>query len=134
MWYLKDWVGLKEQLPPMLVTILDAKVWLEKQGLHVACSGDHSLWIAAAVSDFGDGVKLSNDACSLFWNSDRWVAVFPADGMLTYEVPGNLDELTSLLVAVYHQHRRTGTSLSDVFRQVVDDSEQSLVGRSLSRI
>ena len=117
----------------MIATILEAKARLEREGLHVSRNDDRSLWIAAKVSDGGDGVRLSNDACGLFWDVNRWVAVFPADGLLTYEVPGDLEKLTSLIAVVYGQYRRTETPLNDIVKQVVDDAEQYLVGRPLTR-
>ncbi len=114
----------------MLVTTLDAKVALEAEGLHVFSNNPHSLWIAATVRELEGDIKLSDDACSLIWSSERWVAVFPADGFVTYEVPGTLSDLVSLVLTVYHQHRLAGGSLKDAVPQVVLDSEQYLVGRS----
>ena len=118
----------------MLVTTLDAKAKLEAEGFHVSCNNPHSLWIAATVRDMGAGIKLSNDACSLSWNSSRWVAVFPADGLLTYEVPGSLSELVSLITAIYADYRQAGGSLKDAVGRVVVDAEQFLVGRSPTHV
>jgi hypothetical protein len=118
----------------MVATTLEAKAKLEAEGLFVSGNDTHSLWIAANVSDQGEGIKLSPDACSLLWDSGRWVAVFPADGLLTYEVPGALEDLLSLIVAVYKQYRHAGGHFKNAFRQVVSDSEQYLVGRALSRV
>jgi hypothetical protein len=118
----------------MLVTTLDAKAKLEAEGLYVACNNAHSLWIAANYQDVGEGIRLSNDACSLLWDSGRWVAVFPAEGLLTYEVPGTLPDLVSIISAVYSQYRRAGGLFKDAFKQVVPDPEQYLVGRSLSGV
>lgn len=118
----------------MLVTALDAKAKLEAEGLHVSCNGAHSLWIAGTVRDVGEGIKLSDDACSLTWHSGRWVAVFPAEGMFIYEVPATLPELVSAITAVYTQHRRAGGQFKDAFKAVVSDPERYLVGRSLGRV
>lgn len=118
----------------MLVTALDAKAQLEAEGLHVSCNNAHSLWIAATVRDAGDGVKLSADACSLIWNSGRWVAVFPAEGLRTYEVPGTLSELVALITAVYNHYRQAGGPLKQAFKQVVSDPEQYLAGRPMARV
>lgn len=118
----------------MLVTTLDAKAKLEAEGLHVSCNNPQSLWIAATVRDMEAGIKLSHDACSLTWNSSRWVAVFPAEGLLTYEVPGSLLELVSLITAVYANYRQAGGSLKEAFKRVVPDAEQFLVGRSLAHV
>jgi hypothetical protein len=114
----------------MLETTLEAKAKLEAEGLHVSCNNPHSLWIAATVRDMGSGIKLSNDACSLTWNAGRWVAIFPADGLLTYEVPGSLPELVSLVSAVYANYRQAGGQLKDAFKRVVSDAEQFRSGRS----
>jgi hypothetical protein len=114
----------------MLETTLDAKAKLEAEGLHVSCNNTHSLWIAATVRDMGEGIKLSDDACSLIGNSSGWVAVFPAEGLLTYEVPGSLSELVSVIAAVYAHSRRTRGQLKDAVTQVVTDAEQYLIGRS----
>jgi hypothetical protein len=114
----------------MLESSLDAKVKLEAEGLHVSCNNSHSLWIAATVRDVGEGIKLSDDACSLIWNSSGWVAVFPAEGLLTYELPGSLSELVSVITAVYAHCRRTRGSLTDAFKRVVTDAEQYLINRS----
>jgi hypothetical protein len=114
----------------VLATTLDAKAKLEEEGLHVSCSNAHSLWIAATVRDIGEGIKFSEDACSLIWNSSRWIAVFPADGLLTYEVPGSLPELISVITTVYAHYRQAGGRFKDAFRQVVTDPEQYLIGHS----
>jgi hypothetical protein len=114
----------------MLVTAIDAKTKLEAEGLQVSCNNAHSLWIAASVRDMGEGIKLANNACSLIWNSGRWVAVFPAEGLFTYEIPGSLSELVSIIVAVYGQYRGTGTPFKDAVKQVVSNVDQYLVGRS----
>jgi len=118
----------------MLVTTLDAKAELEAEGLHVSCNNAQSLWIAATVQDMEAGIKLSHDACSLTWNSNRWVAVFPAEGLLTYEVPGFLSELVSLIIAVYANYRQAGSSMKDAFMRVMPDAEQFLVGRSRAHV
>jgi hypothetical protein len=114
----------------MVGTALDAKAKLEAEGLHVSCNNADSLWIAATVRDGGDRIGLSDDACSLIWNSGRWVAVFPAEGLLTYEVPGSLPELVSVITAVYAHYRQTGTPFKHAVKQVVTGVEQYLVARS----
>ncbi|SRR5579884_2106633 len=117
----------------MLVTTLDAKARLEAEGLHVSCNNAHGLWIAANVRHAG-GIRLSDDACALLWDSGRWVAIFPAEGLTTYEVPGTLTDLVSLIAAVYRQYRQAGGAFRDAFRQVARDPEQYRVGRSLSGV
>jgi len=118
----------------MLATILDAKARLEAEGLYVSCANPHGLWIAGTVRDAGEGVRLSDDACALGWKAGHWVAVFPAEALLTYEVPGSLSEVVSLIQAVYAHYRRAGGPFSAAFPQVVSEPEQYLVGRSPARI
>ena len=118
----------------MLVTTLDAKAKLEAEGLHVTCNDANSLWIAANMRETGNGINLSEDACSLIWDSGRWVAVFPAEGMLTYEVPGSLSELVALITAVYTQCRRAGGHANDALRRVVTDPDQYLLSRSPAHV
>ncbi len=118
----------------MLVTTLDAREKLAAEGFHVSCNSPHSLWIAATVRDMGEGIKVSNDACSLTWNSSQWVAVFPAEGLFTYEVPGSLSELVQLITTVYASYRQAGGSLKDAFKRVVPDAEQFLIGRSPAHV
>jgi hypothetical protein len=114
----------------MLATILDAKAKLEAEGLRVSRSGDHSLWIAATLRDAGDGITLSDDACALLGNAGRWVAVFPAEGLSTYEVPGSLADLVSLIVTVYARYRQVGGPVQEAFKQAVSQPEQYRTGRS----
>lgn len=118
----------------MPATLLDAKVKLEAEGLHVSRNSDCSLWIAASVRDAGEGIKVSKDACALMENSSRWVTVFPSEGLLTYEVPGTLSELVSLITAIYADYRANGGSLRDAFKRVVTDAERYLVGRSPAHV
>lgn len=115
-------------------TALEGKVRFEAEGLHVSCNTANSLWIAANVRDMGEGIRLSDDACSLLEDENGWVAVFPAEGLLTYEVPGTLDDLVPLILAVYSKYRSEGGPFRDVLKSVVTDSEQYLVGRSLTRV
>lgn len=105
-----------------------AKEDLEVAGLEVKASGEDALWIAAASRDAGGGVRLSHDACMLIRQGDRWVAVFPAEGHSTYEVPGELPRLLPLIHAVYGQYRRRGGPFEEAFRQSVPDAEAYLAG------
>lgn len=57
------------------------------------------------------------------------VAVFPAAGLLSYEVPGDLRDLVPLIRGVYANHRRYGGPFKDAFARSVPDSESYLVGR-----
>ena len=118
----------------MLTNANDAKAKLESEGLYVSLS-DHSLWIAAAVRDAGvGGIKISDDACSLIGQSGRWVAVFPAEGLFAYEVPGSLAELVPLVISVYAHYRRTGGPFRQAFAQVVGEPESYLAGRAPARV
>ena len=62
------------------------------------------------------------------------VAVFPAEGLSTYEVPGTLSELVSLLLTVYGHYRQNGGRFTDAFRQVVSEPDRYVVGRSLASV
>lgn len=116
------------------MTIHEAKAKLEADGLHVSFNNDHSLWIAATVRDAGRGIRMSDDASALIGDSGRWTAVFPAEGMLTYEVPGALPDLVSLIGSVYAQYRRAGGQLKDAFPKVRSEPEQYLIGHSPARV
>jgi hypothetical protein len=112
----------------------DAKTTLEAEGLHVSSNLRNSLWIAANVRDVGEGISVSDDACALMWGENKWVAVFPAEGLLTYEVPGDLPELVSLIASVYKHFRHTGGQFKDALKEVLANSEQYLIGRTLTRV
>jgi hypothetical protein len=118
----------------MIETIQDAKALLEKQNLHVVCDTDQSLLIVGTIRDAGEGVRVSNDACALLPDADRWFAVFPTEGSRTFEVPGTLDELVQLIQNVYKRYFRAGISLPEAFRDVVKDPSRYLLGRPLSPI
>jgi len=118
----------------MLVTTLDAKAKLEAAGLHVSCNNGDSLWIAATLRDMGAGIKLSHDACSLISTSNGWVAVFPAEGLITYEVSDSLPKLVALVTTVYADYRSMGGPLKDAFKRIMPDAELFLVGRSPAHV
>ena len=118
----------------MIETIGEAKASLEQQRLYVSCYNDRSLWIAGNVRDIGDGIMFSKDACSLLFDADRWCAVFPTEGNLTYEVPGALDDLVQLVQKVYKRYLRADISFPEAVRQMVQDPNQYLLGRSLSHM
>ena len=115
-------------IQPLQETLIDTIATLEAHDLCVRSNNDHSLWIANHTAEGGDGILLSNDACSLFRRADQWVAVFPAKGMRTYEVPGGLPEAVSLILAVYARHRQDRTTLNDAFRKTVLDPDNYLNG------
>jgi hypothetical protein len=108
--------------------ILDARAELEAGGLTVKPSGETSLWICDAAQEAG-GVRFSTDASVLLREDDRWIAVFPAAGMLSYEVPGDLRDLVPLIKGVYASHRRFGGSLKEAFARSVPDPQRYLQGR-----
>lgn len=118
----------------MIVTASDAKAHLKANNLYVSERTSPSLWIAGSVRDVGDGVMMSNDACSLISTAGGWVAVFPAEGLCTYELPGTLDGLVATIRAVYEQYRRAGGAFADAFRQTVPDPDRYVIGRSLARV
>src|SRR5207244_12543984 len=53
-----------------------------------------------------------------------WVAVSPAAGLLTDEVPGTLDALVTLILAVYDKYLSEGGPFRDVLKKIMSDSEQ----------
>jgi hypothetical protein len=118
----------------MVQTLLEAKAQLEAEGLYVAWNIPNALWIAGTLTQKGEGIQLSPDACSLLRDGERWVAIFPAEGLRTYEREGPLPELVSLIVTVYQHYRRSGRAFSEAFPRSVRNPEQYLVGRSLSRV
>ncbi len=109
--------------------ILEAKAELEAGGLIVKRSGETSLWICDTIQDAGGGLHLSNDALTLLQQGDRWVAIFPAAGLLSYEVLGDLRDLVPLIRGVYANYRRYGGPFRDAFARSVPDPESYLVGR-----
>ena len=115
----------------MVETILDAKSRLEAEGLYVSRNDAKSLWIAGSLTDAGEGVRLSQDACALFRKGDQWTVVFPAEGMLTYEMSDSLPELLTTISTAYQRYRLAGGQFKDIFKQVVSKSEQYLVGRTV---
>ncbi len=109
--------------------ILDAQAELESGGLIVKRSGETSLWICGTIKDTGGGIHLSNDASALLQQDDRWIAIFPAAGLLSYEVPGDLRDLVGLIQDVYANHRRFGGPFKDAFARSVPDPESYLTGQ-----
>jgi hypothetical protein len=109
--------------------ILEARADLEAAGLVVRPSGEDGLWIAASTRDVGDGILLSQDACVLLHQGERWVAIFPGPGMLNYEVPGELCDLLPLVRSVYTRYRLLGGPFKEAFPGSVVDPEPYLVGR-----
>ena len=114
----------------LIETLTGAIATLEAHDLCVRSNNEHSLWIANGTTDGGDGILLSNDACVLSRRADQWVAVFPAKGMRTYEVPGrSLTESVSLILAVYARYRQDSETLNDAFRKTFLDPDSYLNGR-----
>jgi hypothetical protein len=110
-------------------TLVGAIGTLEAHALCVRANNDHSLWIADRPTDMGDGILLSDAACALSQREDQWVAVFPAAGSRTYEVPGTLPACVSLILTVYARHRTAGGTLNEAFRRTVADPDNFLNGR-----
>ena len=116
----------------MLSTLLMAKSHLESEGLYVACNTPDSLWIAANLRAMGEGIRLSSDTCSLGSDNGHWLAIFPADGLFTYEVPGSLEKVVALICDVYRYYRSHEGPMKIAFRQIVDDPDQYVMGRLLA--
>lgn len=117
----------------MIETIQDAKTALESAGLYASWNHNGSLLIAGSLRDTGDGIQVSNDACALLQSPESWVAVFPAAGLRTYEMPGSLDELVTVILATHQHHRLTECPWNEVFAQVVGEADRFLSGESLAR-
>ncbi len=118
----------------MIETILDAKAALEAEGLFVTVNNLSSLLIGGVVSEDDEGLRLFRDACTLNYRAGKWIAVLPAEGLLTYEIPGSLAESVSLILTAYQHHRRTGGEFNNTFKHLVKDPEQYLIGRSLAGV
>ena len=116
-------------IQPLHQTLIDAKTTLEARDLCVRFNNENSLWIANETVDGGDGFIVSKDACALNRWANHWVAVFPAKGMRTYEVPGSLAEVVTLILAVYTRHRLDKGTLNEAFRRTVLDPDSYLNGR-----
>jgi hypothetical protein len=106
----------------------DARAALEADGLTVKPCGEAGLWICDTIEEAG-GIRLSHDASMLQRENGRWVAIFPAAGMLSYEVPGDLRDLVLLIRDVYANYRRSGGAFKDAFARSVPDPEPYLVDR-----
>jgi hypothetical protein len=119
----------QKMIQPITETLIGSIATLEAHDLCVRPNNEHSLWIANHTADEDDGILLSNDACVLARRADQWVAVFPANGMRTYEVSGSLPEAVSLILAVYARHRQDEGTLTEAFRQTVPDPDIYLNGR-----
>jgi hypothetical protein len=60
---------------------------------------------------------------------DRWIAAFPAAGLLSYEVAGDLRDLLPLIRDVYANYRRLGGPFKDALPRSVPDPESYLAGQ-----
>lgn len=118
----------------MIETIQDARSALEAEGLHVSVNNLSSLLIGGSITDAGEGLTIYKDACAINCRAGQWVASFPADGLLSFEFPGSLPELVSLVVAVYDYHRQHEGELKEAFKRLIKDAEQFLIGRSLAGV
>ena len=107
----------------MSTVLEDAKLRLEADGLFVSSADEKSLLIADEVIHLEEGIRLSQNACTLINDAGRWVAVFPAEGIRTYEVAGPLPDSLSLIENVYQQHRHGLVLLKDAFRKVVKNAQ-----------
>lgn len=119
------------------MTVTEAKRTLELEGIYVSMSDPESFWIAGSfefVEVGTDDVRLSQDACVLYRENDRWQAVLPGRGMLTRVVYGSLEELVSLILSVYRHYRQAGGQLYRAVEQVVEAAERYLVGGVPARV
>ncbi|MBI2808626.1 MAG: hypothetical protein HYX68_26860 [Planctomycetes bacterium] len=118
----------------MMKTVADAKAFFENEGLYVSTDKDRSLWIATNVRDAGNGVLISDHACSLIKGKQEWTAVFPAEASCTFQISGALPELAATISVVFAKQRVTGDPLRDAFRQVVPDSERLIARQVVAHV
>ena len=119
------------------MTVAEAKRTLELEGIYVSMSEPESFWIAGSFEIVEVGtvdVKLSQDACVLFRENERWQAVLPGRGMLTRVVYGSLDELVALILSVYRHYRQASGPLYRAVEQVVADAERYFVDGVPARV
>ncbi len=68
----------------------------------------------------GDGILVAHDVCGLAETGDgQYLASFPTIGHVRVEVSDTLDELVSLILAVYHRHEKMSAPFSEAVREVV---------------
>jgi hypothetical protein len=115
-------------------TLIEAKRTLEEAGFHVSSNSALSLWIAPNVIEIEAGIKLSSAACSIGHDGTRWIAVFPSEGLSTYEVPGELEDLVSLILAVFKRYHEFGEPIGAALKAEITDVDQYLIGRSLTGV
>ena len=104
----------------------DAKRRLQAAGLTVRTTTEDSLWIAGHLTELGDGLRLSHDACALMAKANgEFVGVFPSLGHMTIEVPGSIPDLTFLILATYLRHRELGGEFPQAVGVVLRDAVPS---------
>ena len=81
-----------------------------------------------------DGIRIFKDACGLNQRNGEWIVLLPAEGLCQYEVPGTLAEGVSLILAAYHEHRKTGGMFKDACKRVLKGADQYLIGRSMAGV
>lgn len=106
----------------------EARAQLEADGLIVKPSGEDALWVCATLQVADHGIQLSNDASMLLPAEGRWIAIFHGAGLLSYGVPGNLEDLVRLIRTVYANYRRHGGAFRDAFARSVPDPDSYLPG------
>ena len=117
----------------MAKDLSEAAARLREFGLHVSAANSGGLWIAAHVAE-DNGIRYSQDACTLAPQGTQYVAVFPAGGTQTYQFPGELPTLVPMIEAVYARLRRSGGSLKQAFQHSVQHHERYLTGQFLSAV
>lgn len=116
-----------------MATLIDAAtIQLESHGLHVTTRNPHTVSIAANLVGSSVGFSVSNDATFLIDQGEKWLAVFPARGQCTFEVPGALQELTKVIISVYEDYFDHGGRLHDAFMRVVPNHQRFLHGAATS--
>ena len=110
-------------------SLLDVQARLETEGLYVSPVAPDFLWIALGSSLIRRSeIVFSKEFCTLRKGGEQWIASFPSNPPLTYEMMGSLPDLESLIIKVFHQSSLSGVPLGKAFSDIEPDSERYLQG------
>jgi hypothetical protein len=101
---------------------------LRAHGLHASARDSNTLFVAADVEDVSSDIAIAHDVTILLDKGPTWLAIFPAQGQCTFEVPGPLDDLTELVVSVYKDQREHGGPLHEAVMRRVPSCQRYLRG------
>ncbi len=97
-------------------------------GLQASARDRNTLVVAAVVEDTSPGIAIAHDVTILLDKGPTWLAIFPAQGQCTFEVPGTLEELTALALAVYRDYRKNGQPLHAAVMRAIPNYQSYLRG------